>query len=157
MTNGKEMSDEQPFWERKALAEMTAEEWESLCDGCGRCCSITIEDEDDPERLHETSLCCRLFDPRTRRCTRYDERTTLVPECVALTPRNVSDLSFMPETCAYRLLSEGKPLADWHPLISGDPLSVEKAGIAVPADLTNETLVSERDLWRYVTGERPQR
>ncbi|MEO1658909.1 MAG: YcgN family cysteine cluster protein [Pseudomonadota bacterium] len=151
------MSDEQPFWERKSLGEMTPQEWESLCDGCGRCCSVTIEDEDEPDVIHETSLCCRLFDPEQRRCTRYDERTKIVPECVALTPRNVRDLGFMPDTCAYRLLSEGKPLAAWHPLISGDPQSVERAGIAVPKTLTNETLVSESDLWRHVTGSRPRR
>ncbi len=151
------MSDEQPFWERKSLHEMTPQEWESLCDGCGRCCGVTIEDEDEPDVIHETSLCCRLFDPETRRCTKYERRTEIVPECVTLTPRNVSDLSFMPETCAYRLLSDDKPLASWHPLISGDPSSVERAGIAVPRDLTNETLVPEKDLWRYVTGSRPRR
>ncbi|MEM6746457.1 MAG: YcgN family cysteine cluster protein [Pseudomonadota bacterium] len=151
------MSDEPPFWERKSLGEMSITEWESLCDGCGRCCTVTIEDEDEPDVIHETSLCCELFDPQERRCTRYDQRTEIVPECVALTPRNVRHLGFMPDTCAYRLLGEGKPLASWHPLISGDPKSVERAGIAVPKTLTNETLVSKHDLWRHVTGSRPRR
>ncbi|MEM7739352.1 MAG: YcgN family cysteine cluster protein [Pseudomonadota bacterium] len=151
-----DMDDGQPFWERKNLSEMNLAEWESLCDGCGRCCTVTIEDEDEPDLLHETSLCCRLFDPNKRRCTRYEQRTDIVPECVILTPRNVRDLGFMPDTCAYRLISEGKGLKPWHPLVSGDPKSVERAGVAVPKTLTNETLVDENDLWRHVIGTRPR-
>ncbi|MEM9810065.1 MAG: YcgN family cysteine cluster protein [Pseudomonadota bacterium] len=148
---------EQPFWERKSLAEMTREEWEALCDGCGRCCIVTLEDDETPEVLQETSLSCRLFDPENRRCTCYYRRTELVPECVELRPDNVADLGFMPDTCAYRRLAEGKGLANWHPLITGDPNSVEDAGIAISRELTNEQGVREEDFWRYVTGERPRR
>lgn len=148
------MSDDRPFWERKSLTEMTREEWESLCDGCGRCCIVTLEDEDEPEILQETSMRCRLFDPKARRCTCYEKRTELVPECVELRPDNIRDLTFMPPTCAYRRLAEGKGLASWHPLISGDPRTVEDVGIAVPREMTDEREVKERDYWRYVTGER---
>jgi uncharacterized cysteine cluster protein YcgN (CxxCxxCC family) len=145
---------EKPFWERKSLTQMSREEWESLCDGCGRCCIVTLEDEDEPQLLQETSMRCRLFDAEERRCTCYARRTEIVPECVELTPRNVRNLSFMPHSCAYRRLAEGRGLAAWHPLVSGDPQSVEKAGIAVPKDLTDERDVPEPEYWRYVTGER---
>jgi uncharacterized cysteine cluster protein YcgN (CxxCxxCC family) len=148
------MSDERPFWERKSLAEMTRAEWESLCDGCGRCCLIVLSDDDEPDFMQETSLHCRLYDPENRRCSCYEKRTRLVPECVELTPANVADLTFMPKSCAYRRLSEGKGLASWHPLISGRPESVVEVGVAVPVDLTDERLVKEEDLWRYCTGKR---
>lgn len=148
------MADDRPFWERKSLAELTREEWESLCDGCGRCCIVTLEDEDNPGIFEETSMRCRLFDPVARRCTCYGRRTEIVPECVELSPDNVRELSFMPRTCAYRRLAEGRGLAPWHPLVSGDPRSVEDAGIAVPRDLVDEREVREEDYWRYVTGAR---
>ncbi|MEM9840083.1 MAG: YcgN family cysteine cluster protein [Pseudomonadota bacterium] len=148
------MNDDRPFWESKSLTEMTRSEWESLCDGCGRCCIVTLEDEDDPGTFEETSVHCKLFDPEARRCTCYAKRTTLVPGCVELKPDNVAQLDFMPSTCAYRRLSEGKGLADWHPLISGDLASVEKAGVAVSRDLTSELEVREEDLWRYLTNEK---
>lgn len=148
------MADERPFWERKALTEMTRGEWESLCDGCGRCCVVTLEDDEVPEMIEETSMRCRLFDPETRRCSCYERRTSIVPECVELTPKTIGKLTFMPPTCAYRRLAEGKGLAPWHPLITGDPSSVEEAGVATPPDLTDEREVKERDYWRYVTGRR---
>lgn len=147
------MSNELPFWETKPLSQMTREEWESLCDGCGRCCLITLEDEDAPGIFEETSVHCRLFDPEERRCTCYARRTTLVPGCVELKPGNVGNLDFMPASCAYRRLAEGRGLAPWHPLISGDPASVEAAGIAVPKDLVSEREVCEEDLWHHLTGE----
>ncbi len=148
------MADDLPFWQRKALGEMTREEWESLCDGCGRCCLVTLEDEDEPDLLEETTMRCRLFDAETRRCSCYEKRSQLVPECVPLTPKTIGALTFMPLTCAYRRLAEGKGLADWHPLVSGDPKTVEEFGIAVPKDLTDEREVREEDYWRYVTGQR---
>lgn len=143
-----------PFWEEKTLSEMTAEEWESLCDGCGKCCLVLLEDEDDEGHYLETSVCCRLFDAKARRCTRYDERFRLVPDCVQVSPENAGALKWMPESCAYRRLAEGRGLADWHPLISGRRDSVVKAGIAVRRDLKSEKKVRVRNLWRYVTGER---
>lgn len=148
------MADDRPFWQRKTLTEMTREEWESLCDGCGRCCLVTLEDDDEPDVLEETSMRCRLFDAEARRCSCYARRSELVPECVPLTPKNIGALTFMPPTCAYRRLAEGKGLADWHPLVSGDPGTVEEFGIAVPRELTDEREVREEDYWRYVTGRR---
>lgn len=119
-----------PFWETKSLAEMTAAEWESLCDGCGKCCMAKLIDEDTDE-IHYTTVACRLFDAAACRCTDYDNRSAQVPDCVRLTPGNVGQLSWLPSTCAYRLIDEGKQLFDWHPLISGDPMSVHEAGISV--------------------------
>ncbi len=124
------MTDEQPFWRRKALAEMTGAEWESLCDGCGKCCLHKLEDEDTGEIAH-TNVACRLLDIGACRCTRYAERFRFVPDCVQLDPGNVGALSWMPSTCAYRLLAEGKELPAWHPLVSGDPDSVHRAGVSV--------------------------
>lgn len=118
---------DQPFWRRKALADMTRDEWESLCDGCGRCCLIKLEDADTGD-IYFTDVTCRLLDQETCRCSAYSRRTTLVPDCVILDPANVHKLSWMPSTCAYRLLAEGKDLPVWHPLVSGDPDSVHDAG-----------------------------
>lgn len=146
------MADDRPFWERKALTEMSRSEWESLCDGCGRCCLVILEDEDNLGVFEETSMHCRLFDPEERRCTCYERRSEIVPECVPLRPDNIKALNFMPKTCAYRRLAEGKGLANWHPLITGDPRSVEEAGIAVAQDLVSEEGVREEDYWRMVTG-----
>lgn len=136
------------------MREMTQEEWESLCDGCGKCCLILLEDEEEEGRFAETNLCCELFDPKTRRCSRYESRFVLVPDCVQVTPENAATLSWMPATCAYRRLAEGKGLADWHPLVSGRRESVVEVGVAVSPDLINEKKVRARDLWRYVTGHR---
>lgn len=119
-----------PFWKRKALTDMTRDEWESLCDGCARCCLAKLEDEDSGDIAY-TNVACRLLDHETCRCTKYAERSRFVPDCVTLTPDNVLLLRWMPSTCAYRLLAEGKDLPDWHPLVSGDPASVHWAGISV--------------------------
>ncbi len=121
---------EQPFWRRKSLAEMTDVEWESLCDGCAKCCLIKLEDEDTGE-ISYTDIACRLLDLGRCRCTRYPERSRLVPDCVVLAPEKVGDLGWMPSTCAYRLISEGRDLPWWHPLVSGDPNTVHEAGISV--------------------------
>lgn len=145
--------DSRPFWEWKSLHEMTETEWESLCDGCGQCCIVLLED-DDVDGYAETDICCRLFDPVARRCTRYAERQRLVPDCVHVTPENAGKLDWMPSSCAYRRLAEGRGLADWHPLISGRAESVAEAGVAVEADLVSETRVKSRDLWKHVTGHR---
>ena len=118
------------FWEEKSLAEMSREEWESLCDGCARCCLIKLEDEESGE-LYTTSVVCRYLDLGSCSCSVYSERTRRVPDCVQVTRENIHQLYFMPQSCAYRLLAEGRSLPEWHPLISGNRASVHEAGIAV--------------------------
>ncbi len=125
------------FWQTKSLAQMTAQEWESLCDGCGRCCLAKLEDEDSGE-LFFTRVACRLLDRQTCRCRNYGRRTQLVADCVTLTADNISEINWLPGTCAYRLLAEGKPLFDWHPLLSGNPRSVHDAGISVQGRVLSE-------------------
>jgi uncharacterized protein len=122
--------DDVPFWRRKSLAEMTVGEWESLCDGCGRCCLNKLEEE-DTGRVHYTDIGCRLLDAATCRCKDYENRSEAVEDCVRLTPDNASSLKWLPPTCAYRLLANGRDLYWWHPLVSGDPATVHAAGISV--------------------------
>ena len=124
------MTDADRFWEHKTLAEMNDAEWESLCDGCARCCMIKLQDE-DTEEVHYTAMVCRLLDLETCRCTRYPERHQLVPDCVVLTSERAREFHWLPESCAYRTLAEGRSLAWWHPLVSGDPETVVAAGISV--------------------------
>lgn len=118
------------FWREKSLQNMTNDEWESLCDGCGRCCLEKLEDVATGE-LSFTDVACGLMDLQTGRCSNYAQRFRFMPDCVALNPQNVNELRWMPSTCAYRLLAEGKDLPDWHPLISGDPQTVIDAGISI--------------------------
>ena len=127
------------FWKRKALDEMTKEEWEAVCDGCGRCCLNKLEEKTTGEIFH-TDVACRLLDPETCRCTNYENRKKFVPECQILTSRNLNKYSWLPSTCAYRLLQEGRELFWWHPLVSGNPQSVHDAGISV-----RNRVVSERE------------
>src|SRR5579864_6135031 len=112
--------DEVPFWRRKGLADMTSTEWESLCDGCGRCCLNKLEDE-DTGRVYYTDVGCRLLDGTTCRCKDYDNRSEAVDDCVRLSPDNVAELDWLPQSCAYRLVANGRDLYWWHPLVSGDP------------------------------------
>lgn len=118
------------FWQEKTLNEMTPEEWEALCDGCGRCCLIKLEDEDSGE-IFNSDVRCRLLDSESCKCIDYANRKKKVPDCIKLTPENVRKITWIPVTCAYKRLAEGKGLAWWHPLISGDPETVVEAGVSV--------------------------
>lgn len=129
------MTVKKPYWEEKTLAEMTAGEWEALCDGCGKCCMSKLID-DDTDEIYYTTVACRLFDADSCRCSDYENRQQKVSDCVKLTPQNVGEIAWLPTTCAYRLLNENKPLFDWHPLISGDANSVHKADISMQRAVT---------------------
>jgi uncharacterized protein len=124
------VADSRPFWLRKSLAEMTDTEWESLCDGCGRCCLSKLEEE-ETGRIFFTDVGCRLLDAESCRCCDYQHRTEKVGDCVRLRPDNVGEITWLPPTCAYRLVAEGRDLHWWHPLVSGDPETVHVAGVSV--------------------------
>lgn len=124
-----EMTD-QPFWQTKSLDEMTNEEWESLCDGCGRCCLNKLEDWETGE-IAFTNVACTLLDDQTCRCKDYANRQKKVSDCVQLTPKEARELPWLPPTCAYRLVAEGRNLYWWHPLVSHDPETVHQAGVSV--------------------------
>lgn len=137
------------FWELP-LTELDREEWEALCDGCGKCCLNKLQ-YDDNDELVFTCVSCKLLDPQTCRCTSYANRHDYVPECVVLTPDKIAEIAWwLPATCAYKLRAEGKPLADWHPLVSGDPESVHRAGISMRGRVVSERDVPEEDWEDYV-------
>ncbi|MDJ0922737.1 MAG: YcgN family cysteine cluster protein [Henriciella sp.] len=138
-----------PFWETKSLEEMNQQEWESLCDGCAKCCLLKLEDEDTGDIAY-TRLHCRLLDEATCRCSNYPERKRHVPDCVILTPQSVSELKWMPKTCAYRLLHEGKPLPDWHHLISQSRATVHAEGHSIQGMTVSEDTVFEEDQMDWI-------
>lgn len=141
-----------PFWKTKRPGEMSAREWESLCDGCARCCLIKLEDEDTGEIAY-TRIACRLLDARTCRCSDYTDRAARVSGCIVLTPESLPRTApWLPATCAYRLLWEGKDLEWWHPLVSGDPETVHEAGISVRGRTVCETDVPEEEEEEHVVG-----
>ena len=149
-----------PFWETTRLQDMSAAEWESLCDGCGRCCLVKLEDADDASRTFYTNVGCRLLDPDTCHCTDYQHRAEKVADCVQLTPRNINRISWLPPTCAYRLLAAGRDLYWWHPLVSGDASSVHAAGISVRGKTVSEEGLPLEALEDRVVawpGKRPRR
>lgn len=128
---------------------MTPGEWESLCDGCGKCCLVKLID-DLTDDLHYTEVACRLLDCDSCRCKDYPNRKALVPDCVVLSPAVVADIHWMPSTCAYRLVHEGKDLPFWHHLVCGDPAMVHKAGISVGGRVVSEDQVPEERLIDYI-------
>ena len=134
------MESRKPWWETTPLAEMTAAEWESLCDGCGLCCLVRFEDEDTGEVI-PTRVHCKLFDPNACRCIDYENRKAHVPDCIQLTPWNIEALEWMPASCAYRRINEGRGLASWHPLVSGDPESVHTAGVSIRGQTISEAIL----------------
>lgn len=131
-----------PFWKRKRLHEMTRPEWESLCDGCGKCCLHKLQDEDTGD-IAMTNVACRYLDLETCRCKDYPNRQHNVSDCVQLTPDVVPALRWLPDTCAYRLVAEGRDLFWWHPLVSGDPATVHAAGVSVRGDAITEDDVDD--------------
>jgi len=145
---GKTVPSEQ-FWKHKTLSEMTSDEWESLCDGCGKCCVLKLEDA-DTGHIYYTDVGCKLLDCDNSRCMDYAGRKAIVPDCVVLSPENLDTLSWMPMTCAYRLLNEGEDLPHWHPLITGDPDSPRKAGHSVAGQIVPEAEVKERDMIDHI-------
>jgi uncharacterized cysteine cluster protein YcgN (CxxCxxCC family) len=130
-------TDNAPFWKTKPLDAMSREEWESLCDGCGRCCLHKLREE-ETNALSFTNVACRLLDLDTCRCSRYADRQRYVPDCVSLSPGTLAEIDWLPPSCAYRLLAEGKDLAWWHPLVSGDPETVHTAGVSVRGRAVSE-------------------
>lgn len=138
------------FWDRFSLKDLTQAEWEALCDGCGKCCLNKLED-DETQEVAFTRVACKLLDDETCRCVHYDTRHVFVPECVTLSAKSIKTNAYwMPRTCAYRLLAEGQPLPDWHPLLTGDPESVHEAGISVRGMTIPEFEVPEEEWEDYV-------
>lgn len=135
------------------MDEMTTQEWESLCDGCGRCCMVKLEDEDSS--VHLTRLSCALLDVGSCQCSDYANRHEKMPDCVKIDAKKVRDLFWLPQTCAYRLVAEGKPLPDWHPLISGSAETVHEAGISVRGWARSEQGIDEEDIERYIVPDFP--
>lgn len=143
------MPNSKPFWQVKRLEEMSRAEWEALCDGCGRCCLLKLEDEETGE-IAFTDVACSYLDHQTCRCRDYANRHTNVPGCVALTPENVRTIAWLPSTCAYRLLAEGRDLYWWHPLVSGRAGSVHQAGMSVRGRVVAESAVPDELLEEHV-------
>ena len=147
---------QKPFWESLTLAEMNEAQWEALCDGCGKCCLVKLRDE-DTDALAFTNLACRLLDCESCRCTDYPNRLSRVSDCVKLSQANLPMIDFMPPSCAYRRLQEGRGLPDWHPLISGTPDSVHQAGRSVRGRVVPETQITEADVdWAAYIVDGPE-
>ena len=131
------MAAPKPFWKTKQLEEMSRAEWESLCDGCGRCCLHKLRD-DGSEELSFTNVACRLLDLESCQCSSYPNRRKKVPDCIALTPKALTDIDWLPPSCAYRRIAEGRDLAWWHHLVSGDRETVHEAGVSVRGRCVSE-------------------
>jgi uncharacterized protein len=144
------------FWTDKTLEDLTASEWEQLCDGCGKCCLSKLEDEDTGD-IYWTTVSCRLFDEGTCRCKDYPNRLSLVPDCIGLTPEKVRGLPWLPSTCAYKLVAEGHDLYWWHHLVSGDRETIHEAGMSVRGHITaNETeLARVEDYFDHMVEDEP--
>jgi hypothetical protein len=144
----------QPFWQTKTLEEMSVAEWESLCDGCGRCCLIKLEDTETGE-VQLTRLACRLLDLSSCKCRDYPNRHKVVHDCVAIDAGKVRELDWLPSSCAYRRMADGRGLAWWHPLVSGDPDTVHEAGISVRGWARGEGRIKIESYHRYIIADLP--
>ncbi len=143
------VTEAEAFWNNKSLSEMSAGEWEQLCDGCGRCCLHKLEDVDTGLFFY-TNVACRLLDEKSCSCTNYRERLSIVPDCLSLHAGDAGQFEWLPASCAYRRLANGQPLEWWHPLVSGDPESVHRAGISVRGKITSENDVPREQLEDHV-------
>ncbi len=143
------MTDAKPFWKSKTLEEMTRAEWEALCDGCARCCMVKLEDDETSE-IHLTRLACSMLEVKTCRCSNYAKRFSLMPDCIDITVEKVRAIKWLPATCAYRVVDEGRELAWWHPLVSGTPETVHQAGISVKSFAMSEKRVKVENYHRYI-------
>ena len=142
------------FWEEKTLSQMSADEWDMLCDGCGRCCLNKLEDEDTGE-IYYTNVACRLLDIETCRCTDYKNRFVRMEECIKVEITESTNLAELPDTCAYRLLASGKKLHSWHPLLSEVQNSVHKAGISVKNKVVSEEFIHPDQLEEHIISWEP--
>ena len=137
------------FWENLPLEELNREEWEALCDGCGLCCLVKLEEEES-RHIYFTNLTCSLLDGQTCRCSEYENRYKKMPDCRAITPQSLRQIEWLPPTCAYRLREQGQPLFDWHPLISGNEESVHEAGISTRGWTISEEGIELEDYEDYL-------
>ncbi len=141
------------FWENYSLKELNSNEWEALCDGCGKCCLRKIEDADTKEIFY-TNVSCKLLDIKSARCRNYKDRKKIVPDCIILTPDNIKEIAYwMPETCGYRRVFYGEPLEHWHPLMTNNKNSAIKAGQTIANQVISEADVNEEDLEDYITTD----
>jgi len=145
------VAEDKPFWNKKTLGEMSPKEWESLCDGCGRCCLHKLEDEDSGA-LYYTNIACHLLDSHTCRCRHYMERQSRVPDCLVITPEQIDKINWLPTSCAYRRLANGQSLEWWHPLVSGNPETVHQARVSVRGRALSEDDTSKEDLEDHIIG-----
>lgn len=137
------------FWQEKPLWALDESEWESLCDGCGKCCLNKLQDMDD-DHVYYTDVACDLLNLKTCRCSDYAHRQKRVPDCVKLEPEDATAFSWLPSSCAYRRVAEGRGLPEWHPLISGDPQSVHRAGQSVCGRVVHERDIDIRELESHI-------
>ncbi|MGQ0456659.1 MAG: YcgN family cysteine cluster protein [Hyphomicrobium sp.] len=153
MATGEDLvSEDVPFWKAKRLEDLSRTEWERLCDGCARCCLVKLEDEDTGQ-VHLTRLSCEMLNVRTCRCKDYDNRFAKMPDCLEIDLEKVRSLSWLPATCGYRVVAEGRDLAWWHPLISGTQETVHQAGISVRGLAMSEKRVKEENYVRYIIAD----
>ena len=137
------------YWQNVPVAKWSDEEWEALCDGCAKCCLIRLEEEETGE-IFNTDVHCKLLDDKTCACSDYANRTNYVPDCVKLDKENIYTLSWLPKTCAYRLIAESKPLFDWHYLISGSRQTIIEAGMSIIGQTTSEIHVKVKNMAKRI-------